>query len=187
MFKLFSDTFNINEIIDSSSNEVLLENEFTVSDNLPDIEKIISTECKIKTINTSAKADNVTIEGNLIYNIIYRSGDEETTVCSMSDKIPFSEDIHVAGATADMDVQVNAFLDYVDTEQLTSRSFLIKAVITIETDVISKHPVNFVSNLESDGSFQAKTKNIKYTDAVKEISEDASIKEIGRASCRERV
>lgn len=178
MFKLFSDTFNINEIIDSSSTEVLLENEFTVSDNLPDLEKIISTEGKIKINNASVKTDTVTIEGNLVYNIIYRSNDEETTVCSMSDKIPFSEDIHVAGATGDMDVQVNAFIDYLDSEQLTSRNFLVKAVVMLDADVISNHPVNFVSNLESDGSFQAKTKNIKYTDVESELSEDVNIKDV---------
>ncbi|MDW5300252.1 MAG: DUF3794 domain-containing protein [Sedimentibacter sp.] len=177
MFKLFSDTFNINEIIDSSSTEVLLENEFTVQDNLPDIEKIILTEGKIKIHNASVKADNVTVEGDLIYNIIYRSNDEETIACSMSDKIPFSENIHVAGATDDMNAQVNAYIDYIDTDQLTSTSFTVKAVIILETDVINKHPINFVSNLESDGSFQAKTKNIKYTDAVSKLSEEATIKD----------
>lgn len=185
MFKLFSDTFNINEIIESSSTEVLLENEFTVSDNLPDIEKIISTEGKIKINNASVKTDTVTIEGNLVYNIIYRSNDEETAVCSMSDKIPFSEDINVAGATGNMDVQVNSFIDYIDAEQLTNRNFLVKAVIMLDSDVISNHPVNFVSNLESDGSFQAKTKNIKYTDVVSELSEEVNINdalELNKAS-----
>ncbi|MGB4439408.1 MAG: SPOCS domain-containing protein [Sedimentibacter sp.] len=185
MFKLFSDTFNINEIIDSSSTEVLLENEFTVQDNLPDIEKIISTEGKIKINNASVKTDTVTVEGNLVYNIIYRSNDEETIVCSMSDKIPFSEDIHVPGATGDMDAQVNAYIDYIDTEPLTSRNSLVKAVLILETDVINNHPVNFVSNLESDGSFQAKTKNIKYTDTVSQLSENANINdavELNKAS-----
>ncbi len=175
MFKLFSDTFNINEIIDSSSTEVLLENEFTVSDNLPDIEKIISTEGKVKINNVSVKTGTVTIEGNLVYNIIYRSNDEETAVCSMSDKIQFSEDVHIAGATGDMNAQINSFIDYIDSDQLTDRNFSIKAVVMLDLDVISNHPVNFVSNLESDGSFQAKTKNIKYTDAVSDLSEQVNI------------
>ncbi|MFA9423414.1 MAG: SPOCS domain-containing protein [Sedimentibacter sp.] len=177
MFKLFSDTFNINEIIESCSTEVLLENEFSVQDKLPDIEKIISTEGKIKINNASVKTDAITIEGNLIYNIIYRSNDEETTVCSTSGKIPFSENIHVANATSDMSVQVNSFIDYIDSEQLSDRTFSIKAVVMLDSDVISDHPVSFVSNLESDGSFQAKTKNIKYTDAVSELSEEVKIDE----------
>jgi len=185
LFKLFSDTFNINEFIDSSSTEVLLESEFTVQDNLPDIEKIISTEGKIKIGNALVKPDTITVEGNLVCNIIYRSNDEETSLCSISDKIPFSEDIHVAGATDDMDVQVNAYIDYIDTEQPTSRNFLVKAVLILETDVINNHPVNFVSNLESDGSFQAKTKNIKYTDVISQLAEEANINdtvELNKAS-----
>lgn len=175
MFKLFSDTFNINEIIDSSSNEVLLENEFTVADNLPDIEKIISTEGKIKINNASVNTGTVTVNGELVYNIIYRSPDEEVTACSMSDKVPFSSEFAVPGGTDLMGVQVNAYIDYIDAEPITERSYMVKSVIILETDVISKHPVDFVSNLESDGSFQAKTKNIRYTDVISEISEEASI------------
>lgn len=175
MFKLFSDTFNINEIIDSSSNEVLLENEFTVADNLPDIEKIISTEGKIKITNATVNNGSVTVNGELVYNIIYRSTDEETTACSMSDKVPFSAEFPVPGGTDLMDVQVNAFIDYIDEEPITERSYMVKSVIILETDILSRHPVDFVSNLESDGTFQAKTKNIKYTDTISEISEKATI------------
>ncbi len=175
MFKLINDTFNINEIIDSSSTEVLLENEFTLSDSTPDIEKIISTEGKVKINNGVVKDGTVTVDGNLLYNIIYRSNDEEVTVSSMSDKIPFAEDIPVSGATDGMEAQVNAYIDYIEAEQLNERNYMIKAVVLLDTDIINKHPVNYVSNLESDGSFQARTKNIKYTDEVSKLSEEVNI------------
>lgn len=185
MFKLFSDTFNINEIIDSSSNEVLLENEFTVADSLPDIEKIISTEGKVKITGASAGSGKVAVYGNVVYNIIYRSNDEETVVCSVSGSIPFSEEIPVAGASDHMDVQPRAYIDYMDAESLSERTYQVKSVVILDTDVISSHPVDFVSNLESDGSFQAKTRNIKYTDTSRVLSEEASISdgvEIGKNS-----
>lgn len=175
MFKLISDTFNINEIIDSSSAEVLLENEFTLSDGTPDIEKIISTEGKTK-INSSVVNDGtVTVDGSLVYNIIYRSNNEEISVSSMSDKIQFTEEIPVTGVRNGMEAQVNAYIDYIEAEPLNERSYLVKAVVLLDTDVINKHPVNFVSNLESDGSFQAKTKNITYTDEVTALSEEVNI------------
>lgn len=175
MFKLINDTFNINEIIDSSSAEVLLENELTLSDGNPDIEKIISTEGRVKINNASAKEGAVTVEGNLTYNIIYRSNDEEVTVSSVSDKVPFTEEISVANAKEGMVPQVNAYIDYIDAERLNERGCLVKAVVSLDMDVINKHPVNYVSGLESDGSFQAKTKNIKYTDEVTVLSEEVSI------------
>lgn len=175
MFKLISDTFNINEIIDSSSAEVLLENEFSLSDDAPDIEKIISTEGKVK-INTTAVNDGiVAVDGTLVYNIIYRSNNEEVSVSSMSDKIHFTEEIPVEGAKFGMEAQAGAYIDYIEGEQLSGRNYQVKAVVLLDTDVINKHPVNFVSNLESDGTFQAKTKNIKYTDEVTVLSEEVNI------------
>lgn len=174
MFKIIGDTFNINEIIDSISTEVLLENEFSLSVG-PDIEKVISTEGKVKIQNATVKDDFVTIDGVLVYNIIYRSNNEEVVVSSVADNITFTEDVPLPGVKSGMEAQVSSYIDYIDAEQLNERGYLVKAVVILDTEVSSSHPVNFVSNLESDGSFQAKTKNIKYTDEVSRLSEEVNI------------
>lgn len=175
MFKLISDTFNINEIINSNSTEVLLENEFSLSDSTPDIEKIISTEGKVKINDTEVKEGSATIDGTLTYNIIYRSNDEEIMVSSLTDKIHFTEEIPVEDAKIGMEAQANAYIDYIEAEKISEKNYLVKSVILFDVDVINKHPVDFVSSLESDGSFQARTKNIKYTDEVTALSEEVTI------------
>lgn len=175
MFKLISDTFNINEIIDSSSTEILLENEFTLSDNAPDIEKIISTEGKVKINNVEVSEGNVFVEGTLTYNIIYRSNDEEESVSSATDKIQFTEEIPFELAKEGMDVFNKAYIDYIDAESISEKGYQVKSVIILDTDLVNNHPVNFVSNLESDGTFQAKTKNISYTEEVSSLSEEVVI------------
>ena len=80
MVKLFNDTFNINEIIDSNSTEVLLENEFTIADGKPAIEKIVTVEGKAKISNVAVTTDSVIVDGKLIYNIIYRSNNEDYNI-----------------------------------------------------------------------------------------------------------
>ena len=175
MFNLINDTFNINEIVDSSSAEVLLENELTLPESNPDIEKIISTEGRVKINSTLAKEGSVNVDGTLTYNIIYRSNDEETTVSSMSGKIPFTEEISVAKAKEGMLPQVNPYIDYIDADLLDERRCQIKSVISLDMDIINEHPVDYVSDLESDGTFQAKAKNIKYTDKITELSEEVDI------------
>jgi LysM repeat protein len=175
LFNLINDTFNINEIVDSSSAEVLLENELTLPESNPDIEKIISTEGRVKINSTLAKEGSVNVDGTLTYNIIYRSNDEETTVSSMSGKIPFTEEISVAKAKEGMLPQVNPYIDYIDADLLDERRCQIKSVISLDMDIINEHPVDYVSDLESDGTFQAKAKNIKYTDKITELSEEVDI------------
>ena len=73
MVKLFNDTFNINEVVDSFSTEVLLENEITIADDMPDMEKIVNAEGKAKLDNVRATTDSIIVDGRLKYNIIYRS------------------------------------------------------------------------------------------------------------------
>lgn len=175
MVKLFNDTFNINEIIDSNSTEVLLENEFTIADDAPEIEKIITTEGKTKINNAIVTTDNIMVDGKLFYNIIYRSDNENFAIHSITGEIPFREEISAEGATEDMEAFTNSFIDYIDAEQLTERSYLVKAVIILDSDVYMKRPITYVSSLESDGSIQAKTKKITYTDTVAKVSEEVNI------------
>lgn len=175
MFKLLSDTFVINEIIGSNTTEALLEGEISVSDDMPNIEKIISTEGKVKITRVDAANNKVTVNGDLIYNIIYRSNDDSTSVCSMSGKIPFSEELQIQGTKENMEPQISTYIDYIDSELLSDRLFKINAVANIDADVVNKHPVEFISSLESDGSFQAKTQNIVYTDVVSQLSEEIDI------------
>ncbi|WP_312812622.1 SPOCS domain-containing protein [Sedimentibacter sp.] len=175
MYKLISDTFNINEFISSNSTEVLLENEFTIPDNAPNIEKIVSTEGKARINGVTVSDGSVTVEGEVVYNIIYRSNDEEILVYSITDTIPFTEEIAFPDAREGMTAHVDAILDYMDSDSPAEKTYSIKAVIVLDTELANNHPVTFVSNLESDGSFQAKTRNIKYTDEVNSLSEEVNI------------
>ena len=61
MVKIINDTFNINEIIDSNSTEVLLESEFTITDDMPDIERIVNIEGKTNLNNVAVTKDNITV------------------------------------------------------------------------------------------------------------------------------
>lgn len=175
MYKLISDTFNINEFIDSNSTEVLLENEFTIPDNAPNIEKIVSTEGRARINGVTVGDGSVTVAGEVVYNIIYRSNDEEILVYSITNTIPFTEEIAFTDAREGMSAYADAVIDYMDSDSPTERTYSIKAVIILDTELTNNHPVTFVSNLESDGSFQAKTRNIKYTDKVNALSEEVSI------------
>jgi hypothetical protein len=93
----------------------------------------------------------------------------------MSGKIPFTEEIHLEGANDSMECTVNSYLDYIDSEPVSGRNFTIKAVAILDAEVANKHPVDYISSLESDGTFQAKTKNITYTDIVSSSSEEVTI------------
>ena len=70
MFKLLNDTFIINEIIGTNATEAILESDISISDDMPNIEKIISTEGKIKINSISPASNKATIKRERIYNII---------------------------------------------------------------------------------------------------------------------
>jgi hypothetical protein len=175
LVKIINDTFNINEIIDSNSTEVLLESEFTITDDMSDIERIVNIEGKTNLNNVAVTKDNITVDGRLIYNIIYLSDNENSTIHSMTGEIPFREEIGIEGISEDMEAFTDIFIDYIDADRVTERSFLVKAVLILDTDIYMKRPVTYVSDLESDGSIQAKAKNISFSDTAAVLSEEVNI------------
>lgn len=176
MFKLLNDTFLINEIIDSNTYEALLENEVMISDD-SDIERIISTDAKVKINSADVFKDALAVNGELVYNIIYRANDEEMSTCSKQGRIPFTEEISIPKVSDNMEATVMPFIDYIDAEVLSENTVLIKAVVNLDYSITNKHPVPFISSFESNGTFQAKSKNVDYTDTVSHLKEDMNVNE----------
>ncbi|QSX04967.1 DUF3794 domain-containing protein [Sedimentibacter sp. zth1] len=172
MFKQNTDVFLVNDLIGNNLTDLIVEGDVYVPDNTLGIEKIINTTGKVKIANVSALTNKVAVYGDLNYTIIYRGNNENSTTSALNGKIDFMEEIPMQGVTEEMSVSITPSIDYIDSKIVSDYKGLIKAVVNIETEVINNHNVNYISNIESDGSFQAKTDNFTYTDVSECISSE---------------
>lgn len=164
MFKQSNDAFIVNELIGNSITDLIVEGDIYIPENLHSMEKIIYTSGKVKINNISTLSNKVAVYGELNYTIIYRGSDEDSTTQATNGKIDFMEEIPVQGVTERMSATINPSIDYIDSKIVSDRKALVKAVININTEATNSHNVEYISSIESDGTFQAKTNNIVYTD-----------------------
>ena len=164
LFKQSNDAFIVNELIGNSLTDLIIEEDIYIPENLHSMEKIIYTSGKVKINNISTLNNKVAVYGELNYTIIYRGSDEDSTTQATNGKIDFMEEIPVQGVTERMSATINPSIDYIDSKIVSDRKALVKAVININTEATNSHNVEYISSIESDGTFQAKTNNITYTD-----------------------
>lgn len=172
MFGKSNDAFIVNELIGNSITDLIVEGDVYIPENLHGIDKIIYTSGKVKINNISTLNNKVAVYGDLNYTIIYRGNNEDSTTQATNGKIDFMEEIPVQGVTERMSATINPSIDYIDSKIITDRKALVKAVINIVTEVTNIHNLEYISSIESDGTFQAKTNNIVYTDTIsKQVTE----------------
>lgn len=166
MFELNNDTFVYSENVFTNSAETIVEGEIYISDEMPNIEKIISVNGKVKVNNVTVSTNKTAIYGILNFDIVYRSEDETKTSSGTKGKIDFMEEMESPGSKEKMEASSNIYIDYIDAEVISDRKIQIKAVINISTNVFNKRTIEYVSDVSNATNFEMKTKNIKYSEAV---------------------
>lgn len=172
MLKQSNDSFNLNENIASNQTEAMVEGEVYIPDEKPEIDKIVYTGGKVKINNVSVLTNKVTVYGELDYNMIYRSNNEENSVSGTHGKFDFMEEVAIPNITEKMTADVKAELELINPDMISERKCIIKAVVNLNVDVNDTKNIDYISAIESDGSFQAKTNVISYTDLVNTVSSD---------------
>lgn len=166
MFEKGNDAFIVNELIEKSTTDLIVEGDVYISENLLGIDKVIYTSGKAKINKVSAQNDSVVIYGQLDYNLIYRGNDEDGVTQATNGKLEFMEEIPMHGITEEMSANVKATIDYIDTKIVSDKKALLKAVVNIDTEAIDKRSVEYISEFGDDESIQTMASNVSYTDLV---------------------
>lgn len=170
MFKQSNDVFIVNELIGNNLTDLIVEGEVYLPEGAQDIDKIIYTAGNVKINNASCLTNKLAIYGELHYNMIYLCNNEMSSASATKGKIDFMEEIPMQNITEGMIVSITPSIDYIDAKILSEKKVEIKAVVNLNSEVTNKREVNYISGIESDGSFQAKSNNVSYIDTCNNIT-----------------
>lgn len=175
MFELINDSFVFKENAGYFSSGSIVESEIYISDEMPNIEKIISINGKVKPNNTTVLYGKSAVYGNLTFDIVYRSNDEIKQYAGTSGKIDFMEEIDSPKTEEKMLAQTDMSIDYIDAEAVSDRKIKIKAVIDINVSAFNSRSIDYVSDIDHTDDFSMKKKTIKYTSVETSDVTDISI------------
>lgn len=135
----------IDRLVTCNKTQVTLKDNVTLP---TDIGKICSVYAKPNISNTSVENNRVHIEGVMDTDILYVPEDDSMPICSYRHIHKFSQYIECDGINEKMLCDVNVTVEHTSFNITMSNEVEIRIIATIDTRIIDKTKVEYISDLE---------------------------------------
>lgn len=136
------------------TSQVTLDDDFNVSDTLPDMDRIILANGEIQLENSRIQGEKVIVKGKLLFSVLFCSPDEENSVHNLTGSIPIEETINVPGIEDRDNLQLRWDIEDLTAGMINSRKLSIKAIVTFLLTVESLYDEAVAVEVESDQPVQ---------------------------------
>lgn len=112
--------------------QIPMEEDINISDTKPDVGKLVYHRGKVRIDEVKTGTGKVWIRGKLVYNILYKADDKETSLAGMEGVLPFMEEINMEQVDAQDKAICMTELEDMRVNMINSRKLSIQAVITLK-------------------------------------------------------
>lgn len=174
--ELIKDSFNMLQMKEKNTVQILLEEDILVPDIRPDLSKIVSIEGKMKILD-KVISNNIKVEGKIDLKIMYAPivESEDFPLIPLDASMYFSQELDYPFLEK-MEVDLAGNVEHMDFEIINERKLRIKAVSNITSKIYQASEKNLLS-AQSDNEMQFLTREAKYTDIVERKKAVIDIKE----------
>lgn len=142
--------FTTNKILDVEKSQIVLKETVTVDGSNPDISEIFNVLIKPLPSEVRVMDGLVSIEGNVLYDILYVANNTEQPVHCCSSELPLRHDFEIKDIKSDMRCEVDLEVEHCNYSMVSSNEVELRIVLNayarvfdkVETSLITKISVN---------------------------------------------
>lgn len=157
--------------------QATLDDDFNVSDTLPDMDRIICGTGEIQLENTRVQGEKVTVKGKLVFSVLYSSQGEENSVHNMTNSIPIEETINVPEVEDKDHLQLKWDIEDLTTGMINSRKLSVKAIVTFTLSVESLYDESVAVEVESTQPVQVMNDSLEVAQLAIQKKDTFRVKE----------
>lgn len=170
--ELIREAFKVEELKGSNEIQTLVEDEIYLSPTKPNIEKILWVHGKVDVLNTKLIKDKLIVSGNVRFNVLYNSVDEENnrSLQTLEKTKEFREELEIDGVDEDMAAKVKSKIEYLEHEVEESR-IQLKALVNLWGEVEEYKNIEAIKEIKGKDSLQTLKETVNYKEVFgREIS-----------------
>ena len=164
--ELIKKNIHMNKLRCKSNLQLVLDDDFNVSDTKPDIDLVITSQGEVKINEIRAMNGKLMVKGALAFNVLYLSEQEPRPVHNLSGEIHFDEVINMDVNCADDDPVVRWELEDLSAGLINSRKLSVKAIVGLYVTVEDLYDEETAVMVEGDADIQCMNKKIEVTNVV---------------------
>lgn len=162
--ELIKKNIHMNKLKCRSTLQLTLDDDLNVPDIKPDIDKIITQQGEVRINEIKAMNGKLAVRGELGFNVLYFSEEDERQIHNISGEIPFDEIINMELSCADDDPIVRWDLEDLYTGLINSRKLSVKSVVSLDVAVEELYDEETGVMVEGPEDVQFISKKIEITD-----------------------
>ena len=141
------ESLNMNKLIATKKEFILIEGDMIVPDSKPDILSTICTSGTVCIYKKEVSADKVKIDGNINAYIMYLTEDTQDRVRGINTNLDFSESITVPNVEDGMECELEATLNRIECKVINGRKIGMKATLEVQMKIYSNEMVEMVNDI----------------------------------------
>ena len=140
----------MNHIRGKIISQITLDDDIIVPDRLPDISAKITESGHIVTDSVKASQNKISLQGKMVFQMMYKGGTDDRQLHKMEDSIHFDELINMEGIEDGDTINVDPVIDDLSISVINSRKISVKAVITVTAIAECIRDEEFTTDIEED-------------------------------------
>ena len=148
------ESINMNKLVATKKEFILVEGDMIVPDSKPDILNTICTSGMVCIYKKEVLTDKVKIDGSINTYIMYLSEEAQDRVRGINTSLDFSEGIIVPNVQEGMECQLEVILSRVECKVINERKIGIKASLEVQMKVYATEAVEMINNITNTDEIQ---------------------------------
>ncbi len=174
-----SEAIDFEQLLKENYTDTMVKGEYLIPDTHPDVIKILMIGARPVIINSEIMQDKIYLEGQVEYNVLYFSKEEERTVLnSVTYNDKFNSQLEVGGAEHKMLCEADCDVEHINASIINERKIAVDGIFNIKCSVYENRTINLIKDMDSSENVQMQRISTSIDKVVGSLKEDI----IGRSS-----
>lgn len=147
MLEISKNSLNLNSSYEKITNNFTSSGDIIIPDSKPDVQNVLYVDVIPIIEDYSVNSEQLTITGNVEFNVIYSSSEENQKIIRVSTLIPFKNSFEVHGLTSESDFNISVCANSTEANILNERKISLKSNIKVIVSFFNEKSIEFVDNI----------------------------------------
>jgi len=164
--ELIRKNIHMEQRLDLASTQISLEEDQNISDQKPDVFRIICKKADVRVGETKVQDESVLVRGVLAYRVLYLTDEPEKRLCSIEGEIPFEEKLYTNQTCTNEDVHAVTRAEDMTIRLINSRKINIRCIVAVSLQCNSLYDEEVVVDVEQPQACEILKKPLAVTGVV---------------------
>lgn len=180
MLEISKNSLNLSSSYEKTVNCFTSSGDIIIPDSKPDVQNTLYVDVVPIIEDTAINSEQLTITGNVEFNVIYCSSEEEPRIIRTSTLIPFKNSFEVHNLTPNSHFNISVSANSTEANVLNERKISLKSNICVTISFFSENSAEFINNIGNSSNIEtlSNTMNvptISYCETVNTSVSESSI------------